>query len=186
MIGIDSISRLNFYRAMPITAKYLQKNNWYELKAYNKMGDNTFPNLMAIFTGLNNSQAYDICVPTRVNKLDNCSMIWYTYRNAGYATAYAEDEAEISTFNFKKKGFNKSPTDHYIRPLVLAAGRQLKTKKIRGLNYCIGSQTSEEIILNYAYQFIDTYKEDPYMGFFWMNGFSHNDLNEPSMVSTKF
>lgn len=46
MVGIDSISRLNLIRAMPNTAQHLYDTGWFELKGYNKMDDNTFPNLM--------------------------------------------------------------------------------------------------------------------------------------------
>lgn len=37
MIGIDSISRLNLIRAMPVTAQYLYDTGWFELKGYNKV-----------------------------------------------------------------------------------------------------------------------------------------------------
>lgn len=37
LIGIDSVSRLNLIRAMPITAQYLYNNGWMELKGYNKV-----------------------------------------------------------------------------------------------------------------------------------------------------
>lgn len=37
MMGIDSISRLNLLRAMPITAQHLYDTGWFELKGYNKV-----------------------------------------------------------------------------------------------------------------------------------------------------
>lgn len=37
MVGIDSISRLNLIRAMPDTYNYLQDNDWFELRGYNKV-----------------------------------------------------------------------------------------------------------------------------------------------------
>lgn len=51
MVAIDSVSRLNFQRCMPKTHRRVQGEGWYELRGYNKMGDNTFPNVMAISTG---------------------------------------------------------------------------------------------------------------------------------------
>lgn len=51
LIGIDSISRLNFARSLPKTFRYVEKRKWISLKGYNKMDDNTFPNVMAILTG---------------------------------------------------------------------------------------------------------------------------------------
>lgn len=37
LIGIDSISRLNFIRSMPNTAQYLHSTGWMELQGYNKV-----------------------------------------------------------------------------------------------------------------------------------------------------
>lgn len=37
MLSIDSVSRLNFMRSMPLTHKTLIDNNWFELQGYNKV-----------------------------------------------------------------------------------------------------------------------------------------------------
>lgn len=87
---------------MPLVNKYFEENKWLELKGYNKMGDNTFPNLMAFLTGQNQTQAYLKCKPLMPYGLDNCSLIWYNFRDAGYVTAYGEDYGSISTFNYMK------------------------------------------------------------------------------------
>lgn len=97
MIGIDSISRLNLLRAMPHTAQHLYDNGWFEMKGYNKMGDNTYPNLMAIVTGYNETWAYEKCQPHLEKRLDTCPFIWKDYAASGYVTGYAEDEPEIGT-----------------------------------------------------------------------------------------
>lgn len=129
VLGIDSVSRLNFYRAMPKTEKYLRETGWINLKGYNKIGDNTFPNLMAILTGQTPQQAYSRCKPTVAYKLDNCPFLWYNFRNAGYVTAYGEDETALNTFNYLKVGFVEPPTDYYLRPYMLASEKLLKVKK---------------------------------------------------------
>lgn len=105
MLGIDSISRLNFHRTMPHTRKYFENKKWIELRGYNKMGDNTFPNLMAFLTGQNESTTFSKCTPRIPYGLDNCSLIWYKFRDAGYITAYGEDQGPISTFNYRKVSF---------------------------------------------------------------------------------
>lgn len=38
MLSIDSISRLNLIRAMPLSAQHLYDNGWFELQGYNKVG----------------------------------------------------------------------------------------------------------------------------------------------------
>lgn len=185
-IGIDSISRLNLIRAMPKTYSYLTNNSedWTNLLGYNKIDDNTFPNLMAIFTGYNNSEAYSSCNPKKIGQLDGCRFIWKEFIKNGYVTAYAEDDAPISTFNYRKKGFTKPPVHHYFRPYVLAA-ESLGTTSKEGLIYCSGPETSGERIMNLAKDFAVTYKDHPSFGFFWMNTFSHNYINGPSRMDEK-
>lgn len=42
MLAIDSVSRLNLMRTMPLTAKYLHDSRWFELQGYNKVTSNIF------------------------------------------------------------------------------------------------------------------------------------------------
>lgn len=129
MLGIDSVSRLNFIRSAPTTERYLLETGWIRLDGYNKMGDNTFPNMMAILTGQNQEQAYTICKPTVPTMLDRCPFLWRNFRDAGYATGYGEDETSLNTFNYLKMGFFRPPTDYYLRPYMLACEKLLKVKK---------------------------------------------------------
>lgn len=185
LVGIDSISRLNLIRMMPKTYQYLKQKDWIEYKGYNKIGDNTFPNLMAIFTGKNESDAYRICNPKKVGLLDKCNFIFYNYSDAGYVTAYAEDEAKINTFNYKKKGFANPPTDYYLRPYTMASEQLLTIVRRDSMKYCVGPESYGERILNVAKDFAGTFKRHPNFGFFWMNSFSHNELNSPSGMDYK-
>ena len=50
-VGIDSVSRLNFDRHFPQTAKLLAKHKFYTMFGYNKVADNTFVNLTPLLTG---------------------------------------------------------------------------------------------------------------------------------------
>lgn len=183
-IGIDSISRLNFLRNLPLTYQFLEDNEWVSLRGYNKIGDNTFPNVMAILSGFNESQAYKECNPKALNKLDECSFIWKDYSKFNYVTGYAEDEAWISTFNYKKKGFTKPPTDYYFRPYIIGT-EKLKMVRKNEMNYCTGPESAGERILNIAKQFALTFKDYLSFSFFWMNTFSHNELNSASGMDKK-
>ncbi|XP_035793858.1 uncharacterized protein LOC118467457 isoform X1 [Anopheles albimanus] len=185
MIGIDSISRLNLIRAMPHTAQHLYNTGWFELKGYNKIDDNTYPNLMAILTGYNNSLAYSVCNPRSVGQLEECPFLWKYFADSGYATAYAEDEAGINTFNYHKQGFVVQPTDHYFRPVALAAEKNLSKKLKNSLTFCLGYQNYADYIYQYAVDFAVQYKNDPYFGLFWTNTFSHNDISDPSSMDLR-
>ncbi|XP_017145318.1 uncharacterized protein LOC108157668 isoform X1 [Drosophila miranda] len=183
--GIDSLSRMNFELTMPLTFKYFREQPWYELQGYNKMGDNTFPNLMAILTGFNQTRSYSKCRPTAVGGLDACPMIWKRFKEEGYATAYAEDWASISTFEYLKKGFRTRPTDVYGRPLVLALEKELKKKYIKEIPYCLGRKSSAEYIYDLAEQFTEVHKNRSFFGMFWTNSFSHNDFSLLSAMDAR-
>ncbi|XP_021696525.1 uncharacterized protein LOC5564096 isoform X2 [Aedes aegypti] len=185
MVGIDSISRLNLIRAMPHTAQHLYDTGWFELKGYNKIDDNTFPNLMAILTGYNSTLAYDKCNPRKVGQLETCPFVWNMFTNSGYVTAYAEDEASINTFNYHKYGFVKPPTDYYLRPMALAAEKNLVKKTKNSLTMCLGYETYADFIYKYALDFATFYKDEPSFGLFWTNTFSHNDISDPSSMDLR-
>ncbi|XP_058462959.1 uncharacterized protein LOC131437554 isoform X2 [Malaya genurostris] len=185
LVGIDSISRLNLIRAMPLTAQHLYDTGWFELKGYNKIDDNTYPNLMAILTGYNNSLAYVTCNPRTVGQLDTCPFIWNYFTDSGYVTAYGEDEAGINTFNYHKFGFVKQPTDYYLRPIALAAEKYLTKKTKNSLTFCLGYQNYADFIYQYALDFADFYKDEASFGLFWTNTFSHNDISDPSCMDAR-
>ncbi|XP_031835562.1 uncharacterized protein LOC116428275 [Nomia melanderi] len=185
MIGIDSVSRLNFLRSAPITDKYLRDTGWVRFNGYNKMADNTFPNLMAILTGQSLAQSYSRCKPTVPYGLDRCPFLWRNFRDAGYATAYGEDETGLNTFNYMKVGFVEPPTDYYLRPYMLACEKLLKVRKRFGLKYCTGPETSFDRILDYALEFARTFLGLPFFGFFWTSSVSHENANGLSSMDAR-
>lgn len=76
IIGVDSVSRLNYFRTMPRTSELLRSHGWYELRGYNKVEDNTFPNLMAILTGMTRPQVVIATMTTRIrsfSQLQQCA-----------------------------------------------------------------------------------------------------------------
>ncbi|XP_055914031.1 uncharacterized protein LOC129947481 [Eupeodes corollae] len=185
MLGIDSMSKFNLRRVMPETTDRLIKDGWFELKGYNKVDDNTYPNLMAFLTGYNQPNANSKCKPKTINGLSNCTMIWNLFRDNGYVTSYAEDETWMSTFNFNKIGFSKSPVDYYLRPFMLAIEKTLRTKKQSGMSFCVGQRHSAEYIFDLAIDLATRYKSEPYFGLFWTNTFSHNSFSDPSSMDTR-
>lgn len=185
IIGIDSISRLNLIRTMPRTVDYLDKNGWINFKGYNKIDDNTFPNLMAILTGQTVTQLRSSCWGSNSKKLDNCPLIWNEFSKEGYITAYAEDLPSIGSFNYHKTGFVKSPTDYYLRPFMLAAEKFLKLKVKNSLNVCLGTMSTSDYILDYLIDFAKTFNDALTFSLFWLNNFSHNDVNTPSAMDSR-
>lgn len=81
-------------------------------------------------------------------------------------------------------GFVDQPTDYYMRPFMLAAHAQLAVKNKDGLPICIGPQTAADVMFDYARDIIWTSSRQnvPHFGLFWLNSFSHNDVNAPAAL----
>lgn len=78
------------------------------------------------------------------------------------------------------------PTDYYLRPYVLASEKLLKTRTRFSAKYCTGPEISVDRIFDYAMDFVKTFLNVPYFGFFWTNGVSHENMNGPSSIDTHF
>ncbi|RXG53565.1 hypothetical protein Avbf_09198, partial [Armadillidium vulgare] len=100
MFGTDSVSRLNFLRTQPKTYQYLTKElKAFEYKGYNKVGENTFPNVIALLTGkLWDEDFAHKCFRLFVDHpekyrfpFDDCPFIWKDFQRAGYMTALVEE-----------------------------------------------------------------------------------------------
>ena len=91
--GTDAVSRLNFHRQLPRTLKFLkEKLKALEFYGYNKVGDNSFPNLVPIFTGMyaNDLEKHKCYVQENAKVFDNCSFIWKNFSRSGYVTTLME------------------------------------------------------------------------------------------------
>uniref|UniRef100_A0A6P7G762 Uncharacterized protein LOC114336644 n=1 Tax=Diabrotica virgifera virgifera TaxID=50390 RepID=A0A6P7G762_DIAVI len=182
MLGIDSVSKSNLERTMPETFKWTE-SNMVSLKGYNKIGDNTFPNLMGILSGYNVDQLSTFC--NRTIKQNHCRLIWDKFKESQYITGYAEDDCNINTFHYQRLGFLEEPTDYYYRPYFLAAETLHGTRLRRNMIYCAGPETSGERIQNAAKDFAVTFKDVPSFGLFWSNSYSHDNINMPSVMDKK-
>jgi hypothetical protein len=97
------------------------------LLGYNKVGDNTFPNVMPVLTGLAEDELRDACPwPSARHKLDPCPFIWKQFAERGYRTACGEDATWMTSFNYAKTGFVNVPTDYYSRPFLQVSTLYLK------------------------------------------------------------
>ncbi|KAL5284875.1 hypothetical protein ACFFRR_006909 [Megaselia abdita] len=181
VLGIDTMSRLNFFRTMKLTSGTVlnDTNEWFPLEGYNKVGGNTFPNLMAVLKGWSVADVYRTCNPLS-KYLDECPMIWKNFQNSGYVTAYGEDFDVDSTFNFFTRGFKGQPTDYYFIPMFMKA-----SIGIRDLGKCLGYKYGPEMVFEYTIDFVKRFKNTPYFGFFWVNDFSHHYISEPTSMDSK-
>lgn len=85
IIGLDALSRLNFQRQMPSSHSYLiDQMGAIEMYGFNKVGDNTFPNLVPTLMNLSDDEVQKVCWPDKDSFFDNCPFIWNQYRDRGY------------------------------------------------------------------------------------------------------
>ncbi|XP_034472051.1 uncharacterized protein LOC117779843 [Drosophila innubila] len=189
LLGIDAMSQVNFQRTMPLTAKFVRQPGWFEMLGYNKVGDNTLPNLLALLTGRTAKQWKYYCDVRRPGCLDAYTYIWNHYHSAGYLTAYAEDLSSIDTFHYFLHGFERQPVDYYLRPFLQAIEQLMDKVEHLGYDYCVGRRQSYRYVLDYCQQMVQRFVKEtpkPLFGLFWMNSFSHDDFSGPASVDRDF
>ena len=180
MVGLDAVSRINFHRQMPKTERLLRKMDAIELLGYNKVADNTFPNLVPVLSGLSENELRNSCW-TGDSYFDDCSWVWEKYRAAGYRTVFGEDAVWMGLFTYLKKGFKHQPTDYYIRPYIKAGEDDLGYKRKMNANLCVGAQPSIAVLLRYISNFAQKMADRDTFGLFWGTSLTHDFLNYPSL-----
>ncbi|EDW29576.1 GL22688 [Drosophila persimilis] len=177
LFGIDSMSRINYRRTMPLTSQFTSQQGWYEMEGYNKVGDNTLPNLLAVLTGRSTKEWSRNCNLKHPGCFDFVTYLWDHFHNAGYLTAYAEDLPAISTFNYLKSGFTRKPVDFYLRPFLMILDHVLETVDWFDQKYCVGRRTSFSYVFDYAKQLIQRFVKEtskPLFGLFWTSSCTHD------------
>ncbi|KAJ8725524.1 hypothetical protein PYW08_003707 [Mythimna loreyi] len=170
ILGMESMSLPRFLNTMPRTVAHFSDDSWLGFQGYNKIADDTLPNVMAALTGKNMTSIIKECFAS----MDDCNymFIWKAFKDAGYATAYGEDNLG-KTFS-KDYAFHKKPTDHYMLPFFLK-----EEYRRNNISSCAGKISAGQQLLDYAVDFANTYKKESFFGFFWLNSFSRNEKNRP-------
>lgn len=185
IIGLDSVSRLNFHRRMNETAGVLLSElNAIEFFGFNKVADNTYPNLIPTLTGLDESELNTACMPAKDSTFDMCRFIWDEFKDKNYTTAYVEDMASLGLFHYLRNGFVKQPTDHYSRAVFNELELSQAGHKSGNTWLCLGKRRTFDVLLQYANKFLSRMartKED-FFSFFWSTSYTHDYLNYPTLI----
>ncbi|XP_064637064.1 uncharacterized protein LOC135493574 isoform X2 [Lineus longissimus] len=176
MVGLDSMSRLNFIRQMPKTREFLLNTlGAVEMAGYNKVADNTFVNLVPMFAG-KFVEGLPWTEMMSDDPFDKYNFMWKEFSRRGYRTLMAEDAPKIAIFNFNKAGFHKQPTDYYMRPLSLAMENHRSIW--RNDHNCVGPKLETEIVLDWVNGFVDRFKNKPHFAFSFITRLTHDDVNK--------
>ena len=171
IVGIDSISRLNYMRNMIHTREFLLKElNAYEMSGYNKVEDNTFVNVVPFLTGhfvgelgwneTMNSQEFDYF-----------NFIWKDFSQAGYRTFYQEDSPHVGTFTYGKEGMHKPPADYYLRPLTLA----MYSEDYNLYNIsCFIDKHETTVLLDHAMAYSKFFQNKPHFSYSFLSRLTHD------------
>lgn len=167
LFALESTSRLNFIRHMNWTYSFLMKDlGGVEMFGYNKIGLNTFPNMVPVLIGMKEGDMH-----YKGKYLDKYPFVWKNLSAAGYRTFMSEDDCGIATFQYLKKGFAAPPVDHYWRTYML--GRQGSNR----YGYCTGNQLVVEAIIDSMMEFVEVYHDAPHFAFSLISKPTHDNNN---------
>ncbi|KAG0413276.1 hypothetical protein HPB47_009580 [Ixodes persulcatus] len=171
VLGMDSVSRLNFNRHLPATGKYMRDVlKAYELFGYNKVGLNSFPNQTPLLTGLSGPEAQNISVK---KFYDGLNFLWKEYRKKGYRTVFYEEQPKYGLYTYLANGLKYSPTDYYARHAIMAIDKSSLKKN----GYCLGPSPPLDLYLDYMLKLIDLFDKRPFFAYVWMSELAHDHLN---------
>ena len=175
MIGMDSVSRLNFVRQMPRTRRYLvQQLKAVELKGYNKVADNTYVNLVPMFAG---KFVEELPWNESISSVpfDRYNFLWKNFSARGYRTLFAEDAPRVAIFNYAKEGFHQAPMDYYLRPFSLAMEDH---GSVWNTNHdCVGTRLETGVVLDWMYDFLREFQHKPHFAFSFLTRLTHDNIN---------
>lgn len=128
----------------------LTSSSTISVLAYNKIGDNSFPNLIAMLTG---KRVYDeqedmmkeIDYDYHKIKYDNFPLIWKMFAGKGYATVFNEDKPGWGLFHYLAKGFAQKPVDFYYHTFHMALANAYNKNHT---NICFGNVPRPQLVLD--------------------------------------
>ncbi|TDG46709.1 hypothetical protein AWZ03_006889 [Drosophila navojoa] len=187
VLGIDSVSHLNFLRQMHRTSSFIRNNlSHVEFWGFNKVGDNTFPNLVPLLSGLTEQELNISCVaPMAMPSFDGCSFLWKRYKQAGYRTVFAEDVSSLGVFQFDRVGFRRQPTDYYFHPMMTQMEARIASNKVLNVNVCMGGRRTADVLFEYLRKFVPKMQHELFFSFFWSVTLTHDKLNWPRLLDVQ-
>lgn len=185
IFGIESVSRMNFLRTMPETADFLHKRGSVQLLGYNKVGDNSYPNLFPLLTGQSFKDVLKKCIHTN-NTVDSydCIYIWDYFKDAGYVTAVGADSTAglLGSYEYN---FRQLPSDFYLQPFIYETRALFKNTQYN-YHLCAGNKLYYKILLDYISDLSEHLEHNNMFGLFWEESVSHEQLNDPRIMDNDY
>lgn len=186
IIGIDSLSHMHYLRTMPFLGSYISRLPHVEFWGYNRVGSNSYPNLVPLLSGMDVDQLEAACYRGYDN-YDECEFLWKHFKLSGYRTSFAEDTRVGGTFNYVKKGFYRQPTDFYLRPVMLEIDSHTRYSiDLRDDIHCTGSRKYGDILLEFINKLIPNIADGLHFSFFWQSQGVHDYFNYAQLLDEKY
>lgn len=186
ILGIDSVSHLNFLRYMKRTVDYIRKRlNYVEFWGFNKVGDNTYSNLIPLFTGLAADEFKLSCMRAKELHYTECPFIWKRFKEAEYMTSFLEDVARTSLFSMDTI-LSHPPTDYYIRPIVMEMENHIGNYYSVSLNLCMGGRRTIDLVLEMIHKLTPFLQKDNFFSFCWLASMTHDFIYMPKLLDNDF
>uniref|UniRef100_V5GWQ5 Sulfatase n=1 Tax=Ixodes ricinus TaxID=34613 RepID=V5GWQ5_IXORI len=173
-------------RLLPKTYEFLaHKLGAIVFRGMNKVGDNTYPNLVALLTGLEAYRQVPHPGPTG-DTFDGTPLVWKDFHEAGYRTFFAEDFPRFGLFNYLARGFERPPTDLYLRPFWLAVEDSFLLRSSSSL--CFGNVVKHRLQMEYLRSFLVQSRNMslPYFAFSFLVEISHEYMQQVAAADDDF
>ena len=181
---IDALSQQNLIRSLPNTISYLDSKGGLLFKGFNKVGHNSYPNVMAMVSG-ETGGPYPPPAPEGgglyLLDKERQAIIQTVYTRHGYTSLHMEDLEIYGTFARDKEiGLSQPPTDLYYRGPYMAMWKLHLLNSLLGKWDCYAC-VQDEFLHVQEFQvigdFLKTYSDVPNMMFVHLAQYSHNDVN---------
>ena len=161
-------------RTLPSTWRLLKRHTAVLFEGHNRVGLNTYPNIMALLTGEKMDKDPD---NESLKKL-----ISLVYRDHGYVTLQMEDGAGMANFQVPGVGFGNPPADFYYKPFFQAvnSANHLRCGQIGtwgNVFQYLGEKKLHKYQFDVLHDFLEKYKTDPTFAFLHLQEYTHNDQN---------
>ena len=178
MFIFESTSRMNFIRQMNESLDYMRNTiKTVEIQGYNKIGLNTFPNIVGDLLGMSLAEANI----SNDKWLDKHHFIWKNFTAAEYRSFYIEDGTGFGTFNYLKRGFRDPPIDGYMRPYMIEIERLF-----RKVDECERIVKQTEIMQSKLIEFMQTFTNEPKFAIHFIGELTHDAPNPLGLVDLSF
>uniref|UniRef100_T1J7E8 Uncharacterized protein n=1 Tax=Strigamia maritima TaxID=126957 RepID=T1J7E8_STRMM len=173
LLGLDSVSKNAYIRHLKRVDKLIrEKFNFVELHGYNKLGLNTYPNMIPFHTGkMENEYPFN----HRKVDLNILPMVWKEFARRHYRTLFAEDCYAMASFNYLKEGFDKQPTDYYMRPFSIAVDKSEMSEKVT--EGCYHGRTEASVVYKWILDLFNRFSDEPLFAYSFLTRLSHYSYN---------